>query len=147
MNDPVQIHASCAARREQGILLVGPSGAGKSDLLLRLVDAGYDLVADDRVRLHDGWASAPPPLAGLLEVRGIGIVRMGWRERVRIAAVARLVTPRDYAARLPRGPRCDKVTGRPEFLLDPALPSAVARVGLVLDCVAGHRQLLDERQM
>ena len=147
MCEPTQIHASCAARGEQGILLVGPSGAGKSDLLLRLVDAGYDLVADDRVCVHDGWASAPPRLAGLLEVRGIGIIRMGWRERVRIAAVARLVTPQGYAARLPRGPGCDKVTGRPEFLLDPAQPSAVARVGLVLDCVAGRAHLLDEGQV
>lgn len=147
MNDPVQIHASCAARGEQGIVLSGPSGSGKSDLLLRLIDAGYDLVADDRVCLHDGWASAPTALAGLLEVRGIGIVRMRYRARVRVVAVARLVSPPDHPPRLPPPPQCDRVVGQPVFFLDPALPSAVARIGLVLDCVAGYRQLLDERQM
>lgn len=147
MTVPIQIHASCAARRGQGILLTGPSGAGKSDLLLRLVDAGYDLVADDRVCLHDGWASAPPKLAGLLEVRGIGIIRMDWRARVRVAAVARLVGVADYPPRLPGYPGHDRLTGLPEFFIDPALPSAVARIGLVLDCTAGNRHLLDEGQM
>ncbi|GBQ35381.1 HPr kinase/phosphorylase [Komagataeibacter saccharivorans] len=147
MTVPIQIHASCAARRGQGILLTGPSGAGKSDLLLRLVDAGYDLVADDRVCLHDGWASAPPKLAGLLEVRGIGIIRMDWRARVRVAAVARLVGVADYPPRLPGHPGHDRLTGLPEFFIDPALPSAVARIGLVLDCAAGNRHLLDEGQM
>ena len=143
MSAPIQIHASCAARGEQGILLVGPSGAGKSDLLLRLVDAGYALVADDRVCLRAGWASAPPALAGLLEVRGIGIVRMAWRTQVRISAVARLVPLHEHDVRLPPLPGRDRVTGQPEFFLDPARPSAVARVGLILDCVAGYRQLLD----
>ncbi|GBQ60215.1 HPr kinase/phosphorylase [Komagataeibacter swingsii] len=147
MNDPVQIHASCAARGAQGIMLCGPSGSGKSDLLLRLIDAGYDLVADDRVCLRAGWASAPAALAGLLEVRGIGIIRMGYRARVRVAAVARLVSPPDYPPRLPPPPHRDKIAGQPVFFLDPAQPSAVARIGLVLDCIAGRRQLLDERQM
>ena len=57
-------------------LLRGPSGCGKSDLALRLIDRGARLVADDRVVLtvEDGAvvAAAPPPLAGLLEVRGLG---------------------------------------------------------------------------
>ena len=147
MNELVQIHASCAARGEQGIMLCGPSGAGKSDLLLRLLDAGYDLVADDRVCLHAGWASAPPALAGLLEVRGMGIVRMRYRARVRVVAVARLVSPAGYPPRLPPSPGRDKVIGQPVFFLDPAQPSAVARVGLALDLAAGDRQLLDGRQM
>ncbi|AHI27077.1 HPr kinase [Komagataeibacter xylinus E25] len=128
-------------------MLCGPSGSGKSDLLLRLIDAGYDLVADDRVCLYAGWASAPAALAGLLEVRGIGIIRMRYRARVRVAAVARLVSPPDYPPRLPPPPHRDKVVGQPVFFLDPAQPSAVARIGLALDCVAGRRQLLDERQM
>ena len=72
------IHATAVAKQGRAVLLLGPSGAGKSDLALRLVANGWQLVADDRVRLTpapDGLvASAPPRLAGLLEVRGVGIV-------------------------------------------------------------------------
>ncbi len=75
---PPTIHATAVALGGQAVLLLGPSGAGKSDLALRLIDRGWRLVADDRVVLEarEGrlWASAPPVLAGLLEVRGVGIV-------------------------------------------------------------------------
>jgi HPr kinase/phosphorylase len=77
---PSDIHASLVEYLGRGILLRGPSGAGKSDLALRLIDGGATLVADDRVRLRRSGAavlgSAPPELAGLLEVRGIGIFRL-----------------------------------------------------------------------
>ena len=60
-------------------MLRGASGAGKSDLALRLIDGGAVLIADDRVevRVDQGTVvvSAPAILAGLLEVRGVGIVR------------------------------------------------------------------------
>ncbi len=61
----------------RGVLIAGPSGSGKSDLALRMLAAGYRLVADDRTLI---WASggllfgrAPDPLVGRLEVRGQGI--------------------------------------------------------------------------
>ncbi|MFR8204974.1 MAG: HPr kinase/phosphorylase [Alphaproteobacteria bacterium] len=59
--------------------LSGGSGTGKSDLALRLImDKKAVLVADDRVELELRnsliTASAPLPLKGLLEVRGIGIM-------------------------------------------------------------------------
>lgn len=76
------IHATAVALDDgtgpRAVLLLGPSGAGKSDLALRLVAAGWRLVADDRVVVRvEGdrlIASAPPRLAGLMEVRGVGIV-------------------------------------------------------------------------
>ena len=72
------IHATAVALDGRAVRLLGPSGAGKSDLALRLVAAGWRLVADDRVVVTpEGGriiASAPPRLAGLLEVRGVGIV-------------------------------------------------------------------------
>jgi RNase adaptor protein for sRNA GlmZ degradation len=75
---PPTIHATAVAHDGRAVLLLGPSGAGKSDLALRLIDRGWRLIADDRVVLvvQDGalWASAPAALAGLLEVRDIGIV-------------------------------------------------------------------------
>lgn len=75
---PTTIHAAAVALDGRAVLILGPSGAGKSDLALRLLARGWNLVADDRVVLttvDDALiASAPPRLAGLLEVRGVGIV-------------------------------------------------------------------------
>lgn len=74
------VHGTCVALAGRGILLRGPSGAGKSDLALRLIDGGAMLVADDQTRLErDGdtlLASPPATIAGLLEVRGLGLVRL-----------------------------------------------------------------------
>ncbi|MFZ9450406.1 MAG: HPr kinase/phosphorylase [Alphaproteobacteria bacterium] len=76
----IQVHATCVAIDGAGILLRGPSGAGKSDLALRLVDGGAALVADDRVDLRRRGtclvASPPAPLRGLVEARGVGILRV-----------------------------------------------------------------------
>ena len=51
VNKSEQIHATCIALDGRGVLLRGPSGSGKSDMALRLIDAGAELVADDRVDL------------------------------------------------------------------------------------------------
>ncbi len=72
------VHATAVALDGRAVLLLGPSGAGKSDLALRLIDRGWRLIADDRVVLvrHGDalWGSAPAPIAGLIEVRDVGIV-------------------------------------------------------------------------
>lgn len=74
-----QLHANCVQIGAHGVLLRGPSGSGKSSLSLRLVHAGAFLISDDRTDLvaRDGYlvASAPKTIAGMCEVRGIGIVR------------------------------------------------------------------------
>jgi HPr kinase/phosphorylase len=104
------VHATCVAFGDIGILLRGPSGAGKSDLALRLIEAGAILVADDRVRLvaADGAlrASSPDRLAGLLEVRGVGIVRLPNVLEVSIYLAAYLV-PSGEAERLPGDDHCE----------------------------------------
>ncbi|MBA2590115.1 MAG: hypothetical protein H0U98_16000 [Alphaproteobacteria bacterium] len=88
------IHASCVAIGDKGVLLVGPSGAGKSDLALRLIDDGARLVADDRTVLFIAkgalWAKAPPSIRGLIEIRGVGIVKLPVRAKVKIAIVVNL---------------------------------------------------------
>ena len=129
----MQIHASCAAHDGHGVLLLGQSGAGKSDLLLRLLDRGFALVADDQVCIADGFANAPAALAGLLEVHGLGIFKLPFVQRVQLALVVELAG----AARMP-SPAQDRHTGLPLVLIDPALCSAPARVALALEC-ALHR--------
>ena len=97
---PPTLHASCVAVGDAGLLIRGPSGSGKSTLALRLIlDAPRalppaELVADDRVVLtvEDGMLIARPPplLAGLIELRGIGVRRMAYRSHVAVRHVVDL---------------------------------------------------------
>ncbi|MCU0826727.1 MAG: serine kinase [Tabrizicola sp.] len=72
-------HASCVAVGDRGLLILGPSGSGKSALALRLLSLGALLVADDRTTLTvEGGiltAHCPGPIVGLIEARGVGILR------------------------------------------------------------------------
>ena len=130
----MQIHASCAARDAAAVLLTGPAGCGKSDLLLRLLDRGFLLVADDRVEVEEGVASPPPALAGLLEVRGLGLLRLPYLAHARLTLAVELGRP---AARLP-SPACHPSLGLPLIVLDAFVASAAQRVALALDCVQGR---------
>ncbi|HEY5047955.1 MAG TPA: hypothetical protein VII49_08060 [Rhizomicrobium sp.] len=108
------VHASCVmlgragdafgAPQEAGILILGASGSGKSDLALTLIERGAILVADDRVELfqRDGglWGRPPANLAGLLEVRGVGIVSLAYRPETAIALAISLGAP-NLKPRLP----------------------------------------------
>jgi HPr kinase/phosphorylase len=126
------IHASCAARDGHGVLLTGPPGSGKSDLLLRLLDLGFALVADDQVEIQDRAARPPPALAGLLEVRGLGILRLPYTPQAALALAVAL----EPGERLPHPQR--HPTGLPLVSIDPALASAPARVRIALDCALGR---------
>ena len=130
----MQIHGSCASRSGDGVLVIGPSGAGKSDLVLRLLARGFDLVADDRVAIEDGIACPVPALAGLLEVRGIGIVRLPYVPTARLALVVELG---DAAARMPEAMRHPELN-LPALRLDASAASAPERVALALDCALGR---------
>lgn len=88
------VHASCVAIAGQGVLIVGPSGSGKSDLALRLIDRGARLVADDYCYLEPSprkiVAAAPSAIAGLIEVRGIGICASPHLDACAVRLVVRL---------------------------------------------------------
>jgi hypothetical protein len=84
-------------------LLLGESGSGKSDLALRLIAMGARLVADDRCEIFFErvlCARAPGKIAGLMEIRGLGIVTLPRVSVARIALVARAALPQAIA-RLP----------------------------------------------
>jgi len=86
--------ASAVAIAGRAILIEGPSGSGKSSLVLALIDRGATLIGDDGVALdaEDGrlLASPAPAIAGLLEVRNVGLVRRQTAARVPVALVVRL---------------------------------------------------------
>jgi HPr kinase/phosphorylase len=134
----MHLHASCAARSGpngyDAILLTGPPGAGKSDLLLRLIHAGWSLVADDRVIIANNIASAPVTLAGLIEVRGLGIFTLPCLASAPLRLVVRLGV---QLARLPQ-PERDITLNLPVVTIDAAFVSAVERVAIALDAACGR---------
>ncbi len=100
------MHGSCVVLDDEAVLVLGPSGAGKSDLVLRLIGRGWRLVADDQVelaRVGDGlMASAPAPLRGMLEVRGLGLFRdLPMVSPARLALVVDLLPDGAALSRLP----------------------------------------------
>jgi len=143
----ILIHATAvalpagAAPAWRGVLLRGPSGAGKSDLALRLMDAGARLVADDQVRLTveaaNLFATAPPALAGRIEVRGLGIVVVPALDRARLVLAVDLVS-RETVERLP-DPATVTLGGvvLPLIRLAAFEDSAVAKVRLAVALAAG----------
>jgi serine kinase of HPr protein (carbohydrate metabolism regulator) len=153
------MHATCVFLAGKGVLITGPSGSGKSDLALRLIDqAGYgisdgamraQLVADDQVVLTTKsgslFASPPHDLEGLLEVRGLGIVRMHHASDVRISLIVRLVAG-DQIERLPAAPdMTDDIAGvnLPSIALSAASSSAPAKVRTALFALLNDDALLD----
>jgi HPr kinase/phosphorylase len=135
------IHGTCVAFADgdhwSAVLLQGRSGVGKSDLALRLIDVGASLVADDQVALAavDGrvTASAPDRLAGLLEVRGLGIVKQPCLAVAEIVLVCDLCAP-EGVVRMPE-PEFVSLVGVsvPLLRLAPFENSAPAKLRLAVD--------------
>jgi HPr kinase/phosphorylase len=88
------LHASCVAVDGKGLLILGPSGSGKSSLALEMIALGARLVADDQVALSRRGAAlvarCPGPLSGMIEARGVGLLRCDPLPQTEIALVADL---------------------------------------------------------
>lgn len=129
------LHMSCVAIDGHGVLIEGPSGAGKSDLALRLIDRGAVLVSDDYTVLtnRDGALHAAPPtrIAGLIEVRGLGLIT---RPFVSDCAAALLVSLSDEPERLPETTPVREIAGVaiPVIVLRAADASAPIKVEIAL---------------
>jgi len=130
------LHASTVALDGRAVLISGPSGSGKSDLALRLLDRGFVLVSDDQtVVKKDGdrlIATAPPTIAGKLEVRGIGILEMDRAEKLPIALAVELTSE---IQRLPDDSRERLILGvhLPLISINAAEASAPSKVALALN--------------
>jgi len=136
----VETDGLCAA-----VLLRGPSGAGKSDLALRLIDDGAMLVADDQVEIsaRDDMIIVTPPetTAGLLEVRGVGLVQLPCVAEARLVGVIELVAAADIE-RMPAAETTD-VAGHAVALwqLHAFEASAMAKIGVIVALAAGRAEL------
>lgn len=123
------VHACAVAfGRDGGVLIEGPSGSGKSALALALVDCGALLVADDRtvVFARDGslYARAPRAIAGLIEVRGLGVMRLPALRLARIRLVLGLGSA--MPPRLPEPATCIRLGCELPFLAAVAGSAAFA---------------------
>src|SRR5215813_13691604 len=98
------VHASAVKVGERAVLIRGLSGSGKSRLAFDLILAGRSgqlpatvLVGDDRVRLDTAGGellvSAAPELAGLIEIRGLGVRRCDFVAEAKVGLVVDLAAP------------------------------------------------------
>lgn len=134
------LHAGLLARFDgawRGVLIEGPSGAGKSDLALRGLEAGFRLVADDRVMVwrsgDAAYGRAPETLAGLIEVRGIGVIGAPVLPFCRIVLRIELSGPGQSIERLPE-PAFSPLVGvdLPLIRLAPFEASAPAKLAAIM---------------
>ncbi len=137
------IHATCVAIDGFGVVIRGHSGAGKSDLALRLIDGGAQLVSDDycNVAVDAGRLHVTPPanIAGQIEVRGYGILKLAFRESVTVGLVVDLMPEADIE-RMPDHQTCeiDGVTV-PCLAVNAFAASAPAKIRLVLGAITGKQ--------
>ena len=89
----------------RGALIEGASGVGKSDLALRALASGLRLVADDRTLVWTCrgrlFGACPPPIADLIEARGLGIVSHSALPFAEIHLLVRCVDPGQSLERFP----------------------------------------------
>ena len=94
MTETQTVHATAIALGGRGALLRGRSSSGKSALALEMMAFGADLIADDRVHLTRAddrvVASCPAALSGLIEARGLGLLRASPADPAPLACVVDL---------------------------------------------------------
>jgi serine kinase of HPr protein (carbohydrate metabolism regulator) len=141
------VHASAVLVGARAVLIRGPSGAGKSRLAWELIDAARGgalaiarLVGDDRVYLqsaHGRLLVRPAAsLAGLIELRGVGILRRDHEPCAVVGLVVDLAVA--DAGRLPDPGKTvvlQQVT-LPRLAVAPAVPALPMVLAMVTSCGA-----------
>lgn len=129
-------HASCVVFQKKGLLIFGPSGSGKSDLALRLIDHGATLVCDDyvSVEMNGGRliASTAPNIEGLIEVRGVGLMKCDYVESNELHYAIELCD-RNKIERLPEPKFFEHENVKiPLYKFDAFASSAIAKIKMIL---------------
>jgi serine kinase of HPr protein (carbohydrate metabolism regulator) len=106
VSDAPTIHASAVLIGPKAALIRGPAGAGKSQLAWQLLQGSLPftrLVADDRAHIDMTGGQVlvrpAPALAGLIEMRGLGIRRLPYEPVAAVGLVVDLAAA--DAGRLP----------------------------------------------
>ena len=137
-SEGASVHASAVLVGNRAVLIRGPSGAGKSRLAFDLILAGRAgqippavLVGDDRVHLDAGngqlLVRPAPTLAGLIEIRGLGIVRGEFAGEATVGLVVDLA-----AADAERLPPPEALVTRIHGVMIPRIPVSVGYAALPL---------------
>jgi len=138
---PFNIHGTVLAWEGDAVLLRGKSGSGKSDLAWRTLQADEEarLVADDRVDVTTSpgglTVSAPAGLAGLLEIRGLGLLELPYAPQADLRLIVDLVPMGEVPRMAP--PAFEEMAGvlLPRLALHAFEPSAPAKLALALRAI------------
>lgn len=121
----------------RALLIEGPPGSGKSSLTLALLDRGAGLIGDDAVRLlRDGEtiiAAPPPRIAGLIELRGIGIVHWPLAAPAPLALILTLGGPQGERLPASAGIRDILGVGIPVLAFEPGTLAPAQRAEWALE--------------
>jgi hypothetical protein len=149
------IHASVVLVGAHALLVRGPAGSGKSRLVLNLIQSASNgplmfarLVGDDRIHVQaaHGRLIARPPvaLAGLLELRGLGIRQLPYEPTavvswvVDLAAEPSMRIPEEAATQTAiEGIRLPRLAVAPGYDPFPIVLAALTSSGL--SAMAAHR--------